>query len=67
VEFPGPYCLLRKKMWRRCSVDYLISLVDLKYSMVDHQSSQTKFPCLPGRFLGKFPNPAVCEEKKVCY
>jgi hypothetical protein len=24
VEFPGPYCLLRKKMWRRCSVDYLI-------------------------------------------
>jgi hypothetical protein len=37
--------------------------VDLKYSMVDHQSSQTKFPCLPGRFLGEFPNPAVCEEK----
>jgi hypothetical protein len=28
--------------------------VEKKYSMVNHQSSQTKFPYLPGRFLGNF-------------
>jgi hypothetical protein len=42
-----------------------ICLVDVgTVSDVDVRLSQTKFPYLPGRFLGKFPNPAVCEEKK---
>jgi hypothetical protein len=50
MEFPGPYCLLRKKMWNRHLVRCIIS------------SDQVSV--LARKVLRKFPNPAVCEEKK---
>jgi hypothetical protein len=42
-----------------------ICLVDVgTVSDVDVQLVRPSIRGLPGRFLGKFPNPAVCEEKK---